>query len=119
MPPEHPTLDALADAPERALDLPRDVAALLLARVGAIEAVLRARLAGPPGGNGEDSTGDDTMLSAAQAAKRTGMSRRWLYAQAAAGALPFARRVSAHGVRFSGRGIDRWLARRKAGLQVP
>ena len=76
-------------------------------------AALTLVLLSAPGANGADP-GEDEMLTAAAAAKRTGMSRRWLYEQARAGALPFARRVSAHGVRFSARGIDRWLARKQA-----
>jgi excisionase family DNA binding protein len=42
---------------------------------------------------------------------RTGMSKGWLYREARAGRLPFAKR---HGraVRFDAAGLDRWLARR-------
>jgi predicted DNA-binding transcriptional regulator AlpA len=50
----------------------------------------------------------DRLLSAREASKRTGMSTRWLYLHA--DELPFAVRVGAHAIRYSDRGIDKWLA---------
>ncbi len=102
-------LDALLADPAKAAGLPPEERQRLVAACAALTLALVA----VPSPNG-DRPGDDAMLTAAETAKRTGMSRRWLYQKARAGDLPFARRVSAHGVRFSARGIARWLAARKA-----
>jgi excisionase family DNA binding protein len=44
--------------------------------------------------------------------ERTGMSKDWLYREARAGRLPFARRLGRRVV-FDEAGLDRWLARRR------
>ena len=51
----------------------------------------------------------DRMLAAADVARALGVSRRWVYSKAKA--LPFARRYGG-ALRFSERGLERWLARR-------
>lgn len=113
MPDSRAVLADLLNAPGRAMELGPAEAVILLAQVGALEAVLRARLvAAAQNGGRPDGAGPDEMLTAELAARRTGMSRRLLYKRAKAGELPFARRVSARSVRFSARGIERWLARR-------
>lgn len=109
---ETTTLADLLDAPERALNLSPAHAAAALARIEGLAAVLRARLAtAAPAQNGAHA---DEMLTADEVARRTGMSKRWLYAKAKAGHLPFARRMGT-AVRFSARGIEPWLAARKVG----
>jgi predicted DNA-binding transcriptional regulator AlpA len=109
-------LEVLLNAPERALDLPPAEAAAMLAQAEGLAAVLRARLAGAgQTGGRSDTTGPDEMLKAEQAARRTGMSERLLYKKAKAGELPFACRVSEGCVRFSARGIERWLAQKGRG----
>jgi predicted DNA-binding transcriptional regulator AlpA len=55
-----------------------------------------------------DST-STRLLDAEAAADRLGMSKVWLYRNAAQ--LPFARKVG-RSLRFDADGIDRWLARR-------
>lgn len=55
-----------------------------------------------------------TALDIAEVAKRTGMSRPWLYREARAGRLPFARRIGRR-LSFDEVGLARWLARRQAG----
>jgi predicted DNA-binding transcriptional regulator AlpA len=108
-------LPALLADPPLAMNLSQSEAVAALAQVGALEAVLRARLAATM--SSASATGDgadhchDEMLTAEQAARRTGLSRRSLYARAAE--LPFAVRVGQRAVRFSARGVDRWLAKRK------
>jgi excisionase family DNA binding protein len=52
----------------------------------------------------------DEAISAAEAARMLGMSRRWLYRQAPR--LPFTRKIG-RAVRFSRSGITRWLATRR------
>lgn len=107
-----PSLAELVEAPRRVLDLPADEAAALLERVAAVHALLLARVAASSTAT-VNGAGPDEMLTAKQAARRTGMSPRLLYKRARAGELPFAVRVSARSVRFSARGLDAWLSRRR------
>jgi excisionase family DNA binding protein len=104
----------LLNAPERALELPVPEAAVLLARIGALEAILRARLGAvrTEPSRLEPVVALDRLLTADEAARRLGMSKRWLYANAST--LPFARRLSGRAVRFSERDLERWQTRRKA-----
>jgi predicted DNA-binding transcriptional regulator AlpA len=46
--------------------------------------------------------------------ERTGMSRGWLYREARAGRLPFARRLGRR-ISFDATGLERWLGRRRVG----
>jgi predicted DNA-binding transcriptional regulator AlpA len=107
-------LDALFADPSMAAAVPRDEAVALLAQMAAVQASLLARIVVATMAPDVELHGDtrNDMLSAAEAAKRTGMSVRWLYVHAKD--LPFARRVSARAVRFSARGLEKWLAARKA-----
>jgi predicted DNA-binding transcriptional regulator AlpA len=59
-----------------------------------------------------EPTGSSRGLDITAVVARTGMSREWLYRQARAGQLPFARH---HGRRvvFDEAGLTRWLARRR------
>ena len=52
------------------------------------------------------------MLAVTETAARTGMSRGWLYREARAGRLPFARRIGRRSV-FDEAGLNRWLTRRR------
>lgn len=106
--------DRLGIAPADVADMPREALPGLLAGLAALQAAVAARLAVVPDANG-NGAGPDEMLTAEQAARRTGMSRRLLYKQTKAGKLPFARRVSEKALRFSALGIERWLAARKIG----
>jgi excisionase family DNA binding protein len=56
--------------------------------------------------------GSSRGLAVAAVEERTGMSRDWLYREARAGRLPFARRLGRRVV-FDEAGLDRWLARRR------
>lgn len=63
-------------------------------------------------GEYQPSTPDSSpsrLLDADAAAERLGMSKVWLYRNAAR--LPFARKVG-RSLRFDAAGIDRWVARR-------
>lgn len=53
----------------------------------------------------------DRLLKAREASVRLGMSTRWLYKHA--DELPFAVRTSDRAVRFSERGIEKWLLKRR------
>jgi len=112
--PGQPSPIELLDAPARALELPVHEATMLLARIGALEAVLRARLGaiGTEEPQPQPVAASDRLLTADEAARRLAMSKRWLYANAST--LPFARRVSRRSVRFSERELEHWQLRRKA-----
>ncbi len=106
-------LDRLLADPSKAGALPLDEAVALLGQMSAVQSMLLARIVAAnhaPEVGRHAASGND-MLTAAEAAQRTGMSERWLYAHA--GDLPFARRVSARAVRFSACGLERWLAAQK------
>jgi len=105
-------LAALLADPARTVDVPgTELPALLTlvaseqARLAAVQGALAARLVTAGNGNGADH-----MLSIAEAAARSGMSRSWLYRHHTA--LPFARKIGRKVV-FSEQGLTRWLARRR------
>jgi excisionase family DNA binding protein len=54
-----------------------------------------------------------TALGISEVSKRTGMSKPWLYREARAGRLPFARRIARRFV-FDEAGLMRWLENRRA-----
>jgi predicted DNA-binding transcriptional regulator AlpA len=84
----------------------------LLAALAALQGAVAARLVAPALVRSDGrSVGNDCLLSATEAAKRTGMSTRWLWKHA--DTLPFARRIG-RAVRFSPAGIEKWLATRKS-----
>lgn len=107
----------LADLPERLRDLadqveadPPDLAEVL----GELEVVririwrqATAPVSAPP-------TTPTRAVPLPEVVARIGMSRDWIYRQARAGRLPFARR---HGrrVTFDEAGLTRWLERRRSG----
>ncbi len=87
--------------------LPRESLPGLLAGLAALQSAVAARLVEAPA---RELSVADEQLTADQAAQRTGMSARYLYKHARE--LPFARRIG-RAVRFSSRGIDQWLAKKK------
>src|SRR5262245_2766804 len=101
-------LAALAEVP--ADQLPEAIGALEAAKARAW-----ARLTTPavPGAEPHGSS-DGAALDVAEVARRTGMSVPWLYREARAGRLPFARRLGRRLV-FDAAGLTRWLGRRQAG----
>lgn len=52
----------------------------------------------------------ERLLSAKEVAERLGTSARWVYAHRAS--LPFAKELPGGSVRFSERGLNRWMERR-------
>lgn len=108
------TLALLLDAPERAIDLPAEEVPALLARLTSLQGVLLARLLARPIPEGEqkpDGSGD-RLLTAGEAATVIGVSPRWLYRHA--NHLPFSRRFSRKVLRFSAKGLERWIAAKRA-----
>jgi len=84
---------------------PTDALPAVLAHLAALQARAAARLMAARLAEPELPT--DELLSVKEAAKRLGVSADWLYRRA--DALPFARRLSPRALRFSSRGITRWM----------
>lgn len=109
-------LARLAADPSCVEDLGPDVIPALLGDIEALRVRLLARLMSvsapappapdPPRSNG----GPDHLLTADEVARRLGISRRSLYRRAAS--LPFTRRIGTNTLRFSSRGLERWVASR-------
>jgi len=100
-------------SPADVAEMPREQIPALLAALASLQSAAAAQLALAPACNTLLPVGTDGLVSVAEAARRTGMSRRWLYLHTRRGDLPFARRIG-RAVRFSPTGIDRWLAARKS-----
>jgi predicted DNA-binding transcriptional regulator AlpA len=104
-------LDALLVDPSAAMSLSPAEAIVLLARVGAVEALLRARLAAPmplavPAEQARGVPANDRLLTVGQVAERLSMDRRQVYRRA--NRWPFVRKVGKN-LRFSERGLQRWI----------
>lgn len=110
------TLAELAADPDRAEDLPRDDLPAVLSELEALRARLQLRLVRTParrnGGDpgGEPDTGD-RLLDAEAVAERLDVDERYVYDHA--DGWPFTRRISPRKLRFSERGLYRWLETRR------
>jgi predicted DNA-binding transcriptional regulator AlpA len=62
-------------------------------------------------GSGQPMQKPDRMLTAKEAAPRLGMSTAWLYRNA--DSLPFTKRYPTGAVKFSARGLEKWLSRQR------
>lgn len=108
-----PTLDAIASDPHSVAGLPAATLKALLARSASVHCVLTAELiARVEEPAPVDVVESDIMLKTAEACMLLCRSPRWLYRNSKR--LPFTRRLSARSMVFSKRGIERWLATRKA-----
>ena len=106
-------LDALLTAPSMAAEVSPEEAAGLLAALGAIQTSLVARvLARPPKDTGAETRSPlDRLLKPQEAASRLGVKIRWLYDHASK--LPFTRRLSRKALRFSERGLDEYMRKKR------
>src|SRR5438046_1748383 len=107
------TLAALLADPARAAEVPTNTIPALLAqlaaeqaRLSAIESALAARLAAVATTNGPPA---DRLLTVEEAAAKLGTTRDWLRRHAH---LPFVVRLSPGQVRYSAKGIERFIALR-------
>jgi len=103
-----PDLALLLSDPARIADLTPEALPALLAHLAAVQTVVAARLAT---GLHRDE-GPDRLLTVKQAAPVLGMSEDWLYRNA--DRLSFTRRTGRRTLRFSERGLKRYLADRGA-----
>jgi len=94
--------------PSRVREIDPEVVPELLGELEAVRAALWARLHVPaaPVPAQVDPDRGDPLLTAAEAAERLAVSKRWIYRQASG--LPFTRRLSDGTLRFSSKGLERW-----------
>jgi predicted DNA-binding transcriptional regulator AlpA len=106
----------LAD-PARVPSIPRGEVPKVLGQLEELRAALWAHMTMPqrtsaldqaPAANAEGDT--DRLLTVQELAKALSVDDRWVYRRA--DSLPFTRRLSDRTLRFSQRGLDRWLAGR-------
>jgi len=104
----------LIASPEQAAEVnPADIPDLL----GALETVrarLWTRLNTPalPETQGKGSDASDRLLDAKEAAERLGVKPKWMYSHA--DTLPFTLRIGERTVRFSEKGLQRWMEKKRA-----
>jgi predicted DNA-binding transcriptional regulator AlpA len=109
------SLDEIASDPEVAATLSPDVARALLARCVVVQARLISStltpvaINSPPGRQGPPI--DDRLLDVEEAAAKLAVSKDWLYRHAAK--LPFTVRLGPRRLRFSDKGIDRFIQHRQ------
>jgi predicted DNA-binding transcriptional regulator AlpA len=82
----------------------------LIVRLAAAQAALAARMAQHNGHAVAALSGPDELLKVGEAARRLGVSTDWLYHRAHE--LPFAKKLGPRQLRFSSKGIERYLKTR-------
>lgn len=105
--------EVVAD-PDRLEKLPRERLPELLADVERLRAEVWSRLSCPPRENGaesEDADRDDQLLDVEAVAEVLDVDERYVYEHA--DDWPFTRRISPRKLRFSERGLYRWLETRR------
>lgn len=80
------------------------------ATLSALQGVLAARLLASQN-NATSVESTDHLLTAEEVVTVLGVRKRWV--QRRARRLPFARRLSAHAVRYSEAGLRRWMSNRQ------
>ena len=103
-----PDFSMLARGVDRVAVVPTERIPALLSQLSALQSVMAARLVSATDLD-ESATTQDTLLTVAQAAERLGVSKDWLFRRSRT--LPFVVRLGRH-LRFSNRGIDRYLRNR-------
>ena len=105
-----PSLNDIIAHPELAGLLSADVASALLVQVVSLQTVLLGQLLRERAGVTTAAKEEDRLLTVEKAAHKLGASEDWLYRNAKK--LPFTVR-NGRQVRFSERGIDRWIRARQ------
>ena len=110
-----PSLDQLARDPSAALGLPpAALTALHMQASAALSAIglAWASSAQITQGTSQETADADQMLTVDEAAELLRRKRRWISRHAAT--LPFVRRLTPRSLLCSRRGVERWLAARRA-----
>lgn len=110
------TLATLAADPERVANVPPEHLPELVGAAEALRARLWARLQEaaapkPPAERTPGSGEPDRLLKAKEAAEILNVDTRWMYRHA--DSLPFTKRLADRVVRFSERGLRRWIENRR------
>jgi predicted DNA-binding transcriptional regulator AlpA len=111
-----PSLDEIAKDAQRTIALPPEIATVLLGRCAVAQArLLVAALTAVPSTDrtpGDDAHAhDDRLLDVEEAAIRLGVSKDWIYRKASR--LPFTVRLGPRRLRFSTKGIDKFIQHRQ------
>ena len=94
--------------PSRTSAVPRDAIPGLLAQLEGVRALLWTRMLGRPEPSARpQDLQPDELLTAAEVAEILEVDLKWLYRHPQ---LPFARRLGRRTLRFSRRGLEKWLA---------
>ncbi len=105
-----PTLDELAAHPERAQELPPEVARDLLLRLAPLQEALRLGALHADVNGQPEALAEERLLTVEEAARMLGCSKDHLYRHAAK--YPFTVRLDSR-LRFSARGIERFIRQRQ------
>ena len=100
-------LAALVEDPGKVAAVPPGRIPALLSQLSAVQSAMAARLVSAD--RDDAASTEDTLLSVDQAAERLGVSKDWLFRRSKT--LPFVVRLGRH-LKFSSRGIDRYLRSR-------
>lgn len=105
-------LPSLVQDPRQIDDVPPKAAPELLAQLEEVRARLWVRALHPQRSQlGQNDArlpkGNDRLLTTAEAAELLSVDKRWLYSHSST--LPFTRRLSPRKLRFSERGLWRWV----------
>ena len=112
-----PTLDEVAESPDKVAALAPNVAAKLLARCLAVQGVLIARLLSPGPGEPPTSPAGEPLMPMPQVAAALAVPVSYAYELARRGELPTVRFGKYVRVRASD--LQAWLARRSGGQRFP
>ncbi len=108
----NPDLADLLQNPQRVQTLPPDTIPPLMTQLAALQSALAARLLAASTCNGQpEARVEDRLLSVPEAAQKLGVSEDWLYRKASK--LPFTVRLGPRQLRFSERGIEKYIRQRQ------
>lgn len=102
--------DLLEDR-QRAEEVSLEAIPPLLCQLSALQSTLAARLARPPSNGQGEPPGEDQLLTVEEAARKLGVSKDWLYRHSRK--LPFSVRLGHRQLRFTARGIERYIRQRQ------
>ena len=103
----------LAD-PDQVAEVNRDDIPELIGTLATLQALLLARLSDAPERPLTPPNAPDRLLTVEEVAEALGVDTRWVYRKHEAGKLPFARKLGPNTLRFSERGLWKYVERRAA-----
>jgi len=106
-----PALDEIAGDPSRAESLSYQAVWDLMVKANGLQALLLGRLAYLNQTPDKESLQNDRLLDVNETAKKLSVSTDWLYRNS--NKLPFTRRLGPRKLRFSDRGIEKYIKSRQ------